>query len=177
MTGAMTTPRFTPPGATAPAQSNNAARRGAARRGAWCCACCWAAQQAAHATPGESPSRPGRMWWEDPQASSSCAPPALPRSRDHQSRGIGSRKHHERPYTAHDPTRQSLLAVVRRLRSANERARTSPRTKQTSGTRRPPRPSNARTDRESNRPRDGQERDRLRGAPQWCAVARLLACW
>ena len=171
MTGAMATSRFTPPGATAPTQSNNAARRGA-----WCCTCCWAAQQAARVTPGESPSRPGRMWWEDPPASSSCAPPALPSSRDHQSRGIGSRQHHERPRTAHDPTRQSLLAAVRRLRSANERARTSPRTKQKSDTQRPPRPFNTRTDRLSNRPRDGRERDHVR-APQRCAVARLLTCW
>ena len=81
MTGAMATSRFTPPGATAPTQSNNAARRGAARR--WCCTCGWAAQQAALVTPGKSPSRPGRVWWEDSPASSSCTPLALPRSRDH----------------------------------------------------------------------------------------------
>ena len=125
---------------------------------------------------GGSAQRPGRMWWEDPPASSSCAPPELSRSRNHQSRGIGSRQRLERPRTAHDPTRQSLLAAVRRLRSANERARTCPRTKQKGDTQRPPRPFNTRTDRESNRPRDGRERDRVR-APQRCAVARLLACW
>ena len=93
LTGAMATSNFTPTVVAAPMQCNNEARRGE-----WCCACCGAAQQAARViTLGESPSRPGRMWWEDPPASSSCAPPALPRSRDHQPRRISSRQHHERP--------------------------------------------------------------------------------
>ena len=153
---------------------NPITRRGAARRVVLHVLLGRTTSRARHT--GESPLRPGRIWWEDPPASSSCAPPALPRSRDHQSRGIGSRQHLERPRTAHDPTRKSLLAAVRRLRSANERARTSPRTKHTSDMRRPPRLSNARTERESNRPRDGRGRDGVRDR-QRRAVARLLACW
>ena len=81
-----------------------------------------------------------------------------PLSRDYDPCGIRSCHHPERPCTAHDPNRQSPLAVVPALRGANERARSSSRTKQTSEPRLPPKSPIARTHCESNRPRHSRER-------------------
>ena len=81
-----------------------------------------------------------------------------PLSRDYDPCGIRSCHHPERPCTAHVPNWQSPLAVVPALRGANERARSSSRTKQTSEPRLPPKSPIARTHRESNRPRHSRER-------------------
>ena len=169
----MATSRFTPPGATAPSQFNNAARRGAARG-------------AARVLLGRTTSRsrhtrrkPVASWPDVVGRPTSfvqlCATSTVALSRPSVARDRLAPTPRE---TLHGSLSHSAIATSRcpALASANERARTSPRTKQTSDTRHPPRLSNARTERESNRPRDGRGRDGVRDR-QRCAVARLLACW
>ena len=105
---------FTPPGATAPAQSNDAAC-GTARRVVLHVLLRCISSRARHAPHPEKARALAGCGKKITPASSRCAPQAMPRSRDHQSRGISSCQHHdERPRTAHDPTRQSLLTTARR---------------------------------------------------------------